>query len=499
MQRGYKTDIQQKTTTETTIRVSQQQILDSELLKLSGDDLLQRVDNELNENGALEEGDITEHPDDEGDAYDNQVDEYDVNDSQDSDTGYDYDSEELPVYVNGNDAGEQREIPIGDTKSFVDDLKEQIADHEIADKKQYELVEYLIGSLNNNGFVDRPLGNISDDLLFHHNIDASIEDLEEALKILQTFDPPGIGARDLRECMLIQLRRKEEENGRKGKISESYILRLAEEIVDKHFDLFKRKEQRQIMNLMQIDADDLSEAMNVLVGLNPRPGLSLNEGAADRSQAVQPDFIVETTVDGDVTFYLRNDNVPPLRVSRAYREMLGNAKVGAMSASQQQDLKYIRENVERAQGFIDAIRRRHETLYKIMKAIIEAQKQFFITQDEATLKPLTGGEIAKMAHVDGSTVSRVVSNRYASVDGALYPLKSFFMRTKRNAEGEEVMPTEVEAAIRDIIDNEDRHSPLSDGAISDLLIGRGLNIKRRTVAKYRDQIGIPTANMRKEL
>ena len=487
------TNIRQEAKQEATIRVSMQQVLDSQLLELGDDDLLVRIDNEINENGALEEG-REEYDDSDIPAEDE---EYDDHRYDDDDINYNVDSEELPVYTPGGDVA-HAEIPIGETKSFIDELKEQLAEQEIESDKQRTLVEYLIASLDDNGFVDRPLANIADDLLLYHNIDVSEDDLHKALMVIQRLDPPGIGARNLQECMTIQLDRKIDECEEEGNERRVEILSTGKAIVEKYFEHFKRNDRSQIAQQLNLTGDTVNDAFAELTRLNPRPGLSLNESSSGKEQAVVPDFIIETTVDGNISFTLRGGKIPPLRVNSEYKAMVENAAKAKLTDSQKEDLKYIKQNVERAQGFINAIHKRQETLAKTMKAIIDAQRPFMLSQDDADLKPLTGGEIAKRIGMDGSTVSRAVSNRYALLDGTLYPLKDFFLRTKRNAGGEEVLRTQVEAALTEIIDNEDKSNPLNDTEISKKLLEKGLNIQRRTVAKYRSQLQIPSANMRRK-
>ncbi len=492
MNKGQRTGINTEAVQETTLRVSMQQVLDSQLLELGDDDLLMRIDNEINENSALEEGS------DENSDVDETVDEDEFGEREftDDDINYNVDSEELPVYANGSDV-QQAEIPIGETKSFLEELKEQLAEQELNSEKQRMLVEYLIASLDDNGFIDRPIKNIEDDLVIYHNVDVDEKELNGALAVLQRLDPPGIGARNLQECMLIQLNRKIDDAGDNGNDDKLERLEMAKMIVDKHFELFKRNEREQLAKILETDNDSINKAFAELSKLNPRPGLALNEGASAKAQAVVPDFIIETTVDGNISFSLRGGKIPPLRVNPDYQDMIQRADKQRLTDSQKEDLKYIKNNVERAQGFINAIRKRQETLTKTMKAIIEAQRQFMLSQDDADLKPLTGGDIAKRIGMDGSTVSRVVSNRYALLDGTLYQLKDFFLRTKRNAGGQEVLRTQVEAAIADIIEREDKTNPLNDTQISEKLKEYGLNIQRRTVAKYRDQMQIPSSNMRK--
>ena len=489
-----RTNIKQEARQETTIRVSMQQVLDSQLLELGDDDLLMRIDNEINENGALEEG---------RDEHDDDYEELETDDSYDSphndtdDISYNVDSEELPVYVPGSSES-QTEMPLGDTKSFIDELKEQLAEQELESAKQRELVEYLIASLDDNGFIDRPIGNIVDDLILYHNVDVDDAEMERALQVLQRLDPPGIGARNLKECMAIQLRRKIEESQEEGNEQRTKQLNMALDIVENYFDVFKRNDREQLMRVMKVDTEKIGKAIAEIVKLNPRPGLSLSESATGKAMAIEPDFIIETSVDGNISFTLRGGKIPELRVNPEYQEILNKTDATKLTPAQKEDYKYIKNNVERAQGFINAIHRRQETLARTMKAIIDAQRSFMISQDDADLKPLTGGEIAKRVGVDGSTISRAVSGRYALLDGTLYPLKDFFLRTKRNANGEEVLRTQVETAIAQMIDNEDKKKPLNDIQISDKLKSMGLNIQRRTVAKYRDQMNIPTASIRKK-
>lgn len=493
MNKGQYTGMSQQAVQETTTRVSLQQVLNAQLLELGDEELLMRIDNELNENSALEEGG-DELPDEE-DMTDS-MDDYAEEEIHVDDISYDIDSEELPVYTAQTEA--KTEIPIGDTRSFIDELRDQMAEHEMADDKQRELVEYLIGSLNDNGFIDRQLRQISDDLLFHHNIDASEQEVENALHVLQRFDPPGIGARDLQECMRIQIERKLEDLEEDGDSQRKTYLQLALKMINHYFHLFRRNEQERIRQEMNVDATTLKNVIAELARLNPRPGLALNEEIGDNAKPIEPDFIIETTIDGNISFVLRGGRLPRLRVNPTYKEMVTNANTKQMTALQRADYQYLRDNVERASTFIQAIRQRQETLTRIMKVIIDCQRDFMFSQDEADLKPLTGSELAKRLDISGSTVSRAIRHRYAMLDGNLYPLTAFFMRTKRNAQGEEVLKTQVEATLQELIDNEDKNNPLTDGELETLMNRRGLNIKRRTVALYRDKMGIPTAKLRKQ-
>ena len=498
MDHSQRTHITQTATAETTIKVTQQQLLNAELLEMGDDDLMVRVGNELIENEALEEGRDDSSQDEElsDDSYDDLSD--DITGTSDIFDG-DADDDELPVYTPGGSGQPGVEMPIGDTKSFVNELKSQIGDYELADEKQGALVEYLIDSLNDNGFIDRPLSSISDDLVFYHNIDASKSELEDALKVLQQFDPPGIGARDLQECMLLQLNRKIENTPTTGNLQRLTVLELARQVVENHFNLFKSKDQKALLKVLDVDDDMFDEVLQALRKLNPRPGLSLNEGAADRAQTIVPDFIIKTSMEGDISFYMRGSRIPSLHVSQSCRDMIADYAKAKLSSSQKEGLKYMKSNLERAENFIQALQNRRDTLYRTMKAIIRRQRQFMLTQDDNDLQPLKGSDIAKDVGVNDSTISRAVKNRYASLDGTIYPLKSFFLRTRKNAKGTDVLKTQVVIALQEVIDAEDKSNPLSDAKIADALERRGVNIKRRTVAKYRDQLGIPEAKMRKKL
>ncbi len=497
MSRSQRTDTTQTATTTTTTRVSQQQLLNAELLGLGEDELFQRVENEMNENLTLEKGGDSDK-DDTSDESDGGFDEDGGDRKSDAVDATKY------AWDDDNDAWvpaveEPKETLIGDKEFFIDTLLSQISDHNMADEKQEKLVKYLIYSLNDKGYIDRPLDSISDDLLFQHNVDGSEDELEAALRVLQNLDPPGIGARDLQECMLLQIDRKIEDTPKVGNLQRLMVLQLARQVVVEHFNLFKSADHRKLFETLNVPQETFDDVMKALKKLNPRPGLSLSEGADGTSHTVVPDFIIETDLDGNISVSLRNSRIPQLRVSQSCLDWISEkqATKASLSDSDKELLKDMKSKVERAERFIEAIRKRRETLYRMMDAIKRQQRTFMLTQDKNDLKPLTGGEIAKMVGVDNSTISRAISNRYASLNGTLYPLKDFFLRTRTGANGKDVLRYKVENAIQDVIDHEDKSNPLSDDKIAKELIRYDVHISRRTVAKYRDQMRIPEAKMRR--
>ena len=486
-------------------RLSPQQYLLSKLVELPLTDLEQRVRDELYENVALEEGVGPEQ--DEPDANSDDIDLSDPSDFQgesDDDTLSSYDSDDLPVYASQKSGNEpQAEIPIGDTRSFIEDLEAQIADYDVT-SRQRSLVRYLIGSLDDRGFVDRPLRSIADDLLFNHNVEVTEAELEEALHILQQFDPSGIGARSLQECLLIQIDKLLDETDgstSQGAASVSQ-LELCRRIISDEFPLFERNDTARLAERLGVSVERLRNAIQTIGRLNPHPGRSLHEAADDRAQTIVPDFLIDTDHESQVSFTLNQGEVPPLRVSRDYLDQLKTYQQSGeshMTRSQRDAYLYTRQKVEAAQMFVSAIQQRRHTLSVTMKAIIALQHDFMLTQDDARLHPLRLGDVAERTGLNISTISRVVNSKYALLDGTLYPLKHFFLRTKTNADGQEILKTRIMPLLRELIDDEDKRNPLSDEQLSLLMRAHGEPISRRTVAKYRDAMNIPIAALRRRL
>ncbi len=487
-------------------KLTPQQLMVAKLVELPMVELEDRIKTELYDNVALEEGHGDSGADD-TDTYgadshdDSGADTADDGMSADSspteDGGGEYGEDDIPVYAPSSGRAAEEEIPIGDTKSFIEDLKRQIYDYNLSDKQQ-ELVEYLIGTLDDRGFIDRSLQGISDDLLFNFDIDASTAELEEALGVLQGFDPPGIGARDLRECLILQIDRK---------LSEATdtdirnLLQLERDIVDKHLAKVQRNMEGEIAGELGQPLEAVRQAIEGIARLNPHPGLALSESSEDRAQTVIPDFIIETSPDGEISVELNCGEIPELRVSPGYEAQLKDYQrtAGKMSKSTRQAFEYMRQKVEGAKMFIDSIRQRQHTLYITMKAIVSFQRDFILTQDESQLLPMRLVDVAERTHLDISTVSRVRKSKYALVDGQIYPLDFFFLRARTNAGGEALEHKEIKERMRELIDAEDKRKPLSDQKIVELLMKSNFNISRRTVAKYRSEMGILPTIERKTL
>ncbi|MCM1311755.1 MAG: RNA polymerase factor sigma-54 [Bacteroides sp.] len=506
-----------QTQTESQIqKLSPQQLMLVKLIELPVSDLEERVKNEVIDNIALEEG-RDSLPDGEktreemgSSAADEENTENDDGryGTEEADMEYgDYSSpDDIPSYLVNRKENEGTEIPIGDTRSFIEDLEAQILEYDMSEQKQL-IVQYLIGSLNSNGFIDRPLPNIVDELLFSHNIDTDEKEVEDALRILQQFEPAGIGARNLQECLLIQINRmlkdKEHQTDRRR-----WLLKIGREIIAKEYDTWTKiadnpsdiveRVAEPLSEELGVDSKDVTAAINVISKLNPHPGRSLCEASDDRVQTVIPDFIVETDNDGHITMTLNEGELPELHVNKEYvRQLDEYMKRGSrMSRSEKEAFIYTKQKVDAARMFIESIRQRQRTLYVTMKAIIDLQREFFLTQDEETLQPMVLRDVADKSQLDISTISRVSNSKYALVDGSIYPLKHFFMRTRANAEGEEIQARKVNKLISAVIEEEDKSKPYSDEQLMEILKQKGLNISRRTVAKYRDSMGIPTAKKR---
>ena len=487
-----------------TLRLSPQQVLVSQLVELPLTDLEQRVRDELYENVALEEGrdpdadDGPEGPDEEPDAPGEGAEEA----SADAQTGDDaWDDDTLPVYTPETASSGEDYGPLGDTKSFIDELVAQIAEYDVSDR-QRAIIAYLIGMLDDRGFIDRPLPNISDDLLFTVGLEVSVGEIEEALHTLQQFDPCGIGARNLRECLLLQLDRQisllDEAEASEERLRQREVLARARQLVDQHFRLFERNERERLMDSLGCTTEQLREAIAAIGRLNPHPGRSLHEGADDRALTVMPDFIVETDPHGGVTLTLNMRGVPSLRVSEDYQRQLAALQGDTrLSHAQREAYAFAKQRVDSARSFINALRQRQQTLRSTMRAIIDLQREFILTQDDTALKPLRLQDVAERTGLSISTTSRVVNSKYVALDGKIYALKQFFMRTKQGAQGGQVMRNKVKALLRDLIDQEDKASPLSDEQLMRLLSEQGEPVSRRTVAKYRNAMKIPSAPLRR--
>ena len=492
-------------------RLSAQQMLLVKMLEMPLNELEDNINTELDDNPALE----TENPDDalmgEGNEDRSALDDSDnSNDDEFGDDAYEAQSEkeerkdeldqalesigkddQMPDYntdrYNTQNA-DYEEMVYGDTTSFYDKLKEQM-DMQILTDKEKQIMEYLIGSLDEDGLLRKDLDSICDELIIYHNIDVSEKEIEHVLHKLQSFDPAGVGGRSLQECLLLQVKR----------LPKGVLRKTMEEVFEDYFDEFTKKHWDKIKSGLELNETQLETLKDEIRKLNPKPGASLGETDGRNMQQINPDFIVDTADDGTITFTLNRGNMPELTVSPSFTDMIETYKKhkDQMSRKDKEALLYAKEKVDKAQGFIEAIKQRRHTLIITMKAIIDIQRQFFLDGDEADLKPMILKDVAERTKLDISTISRVRIEKYVQTKWGIFPLKFFFTDSYTTEDGEELSTRKIKIALQHLIENEDKKKPLSDDAISKVMKEKGFPIARRTVAKYREQLGIPVARLRK--
>lgn len=476
--------------------VTQQQLLQAQLIELPITQLLDRVNAEMDDNPALEVNtdedtefsEFPENPDnaESSDSYDQEQRQSALDDALES---IGRDDEELPVYQGGQSFQEEREdFVYGASLSFYDQLKEQMGVMDMNDHQRY-IMEYLIGSLDDDGLLRKSIDTISDELAIYHSIDATPQEIEQVLHLLQEFDPAGIGGRSLQECLLLQIQRREP----------SRLRDLMKKVVNDYFEAFTKKHWRKIQQAMKLNDMQTEVLMGELRKLNPKPGAALSETVGHAMQQITPDFIVDTQDDGTVTFQLNSGEIPELHVSPSFTDTLREYHDNKehMSRQMKEALLYTKKKVDAAQGFIEAIKVRRQTLSLTMKAIIQWQHRYFEEGDEALLRPMILRDIAEKTGLDVSTISRVSNSKYAQTRWGTFPLRHFFSDSYVTAEGDELSTREIKASLQDLVDAEDKRKPLSDEALGKLLAEKGYPIARRTVAKYREQLGIPIARLRK--
>lgn len=471
-------------------RLSPQQIQLMKLLQVPTMELDQRIKQEIEENPALEEG--AEANEDEYDNDDDFDDDYDSdNDDQDFDIS-DYIDEEGSDYKtkanNHSKDDEERVIPLSGEQSFQEKLTEQL--HLLyLDDHQFTIADTLIGNLDESGYLNRELEAIVDDLAFSANVMTDEKEVEQVLMIIQELDPAGVGARDLQECLLLQIRRKQD-----GDITR-YTAKI---ILEDFFEEFTRKHYDKIAKKLEIEDGDLKEAIDEILKLNPKPGGSMIESAKNYQQII-PDFMI-TEFEGRLELTLNGRNAPDLKVSREYEMMLRTYAEGAKTSKSDKDaLMFVKQKLDGAKWFIDAIKQRQNTLLFTMDAIMNYQKEYFLTGDETNLRPMILKDIAEIVGLDISTISRVANSKYVQTGYGIFALKYFFSESLSTDSGEEVSTREVKKILSEAIEGEQKKKPLTDERLMDLLKEKGYNIARRTVAKYREQLNIPVARLRKEL
>ncbi len=491
-------------------RLTAQQMLQVKLLEMPLTELEESVNAELDDNPALEsenpddmlnesydgdtpmDNDSAENSNDDEDAYEAQSEQEERKDELDQALESIGQDDQMPDYntdsYSNQDSADYEEIVYGDTTSFYDKLKEQM-DMQVLTDKEKQVMEYLIGSLDDDGLLRKDLDSISDELAIYHNLDVDEKDVEHVLHILQTFDPAGVGARSLQECLLLQVKR----------MPRGVLRKTLEEIFTDYFEEFTKKHWDKIKTGLELNDTQLETVQEEIRKLNPKPGASMGETEGRNMQQITPDFIVDTNDDGTITFTLNRGNIPQLTVSPSFTDMIDTYKKNKanMSRSDKEALLYAKEKVDKAQGFIEAIKQRRHTLIVTMKAIIDIQRQFFLDGDEADLKPMILKDVADRTGLDISTISRVSNVKYAQTKWGTFPLKFFFTDGYTTESGEEMSTRKIKIALQELIDHEDKKKPLSDDAIAKVMKEKGFPIARRTVAKYREQLGIPVARLRK--
>lgn len=485
-------------------KLSPQQIQVIKLLEIPTINLEQRIKKELEENPALEEynpdlikeeqnnidEDLNEENEENVDVNENKDDvEFSIEDFLNEEDLED----DIPAYklnIQNYSKDEKREeIPFSVGSTFHEYLISQLGLKELTEKQQ-KIGEYIIGNIDDDGYLRRDIESLVDDIAFNLNLNTSIEEINEVLKIIQEFDPPGVGARNLQECLLIQINQKN--------LKEPHI-KLAKEIIEKHFEEFSKKHYDKIKQKLNISEEELKKTINEILSLNPKPGSAFTDPQNKMYHQITPDFYLEN-IDNQLYLSLNSKNMPELRINPTYKNILEKyQKLKTKNKAIKEALQFMKQKIESAAFFIDAIQQRQHTLMNTMQAIIDYQKEFFLTGDETKLKPMILKDIAEKTGLDVSTVSRVVNSKYIQTQFGIYPLKFFFSEGMKTEDGDEVSTHEIKKVIKELIENEDKKKPLTDEQIMKILNSKGYPIARRTVAKYREQMNIPVARLRKEL
>lgn len=472
--------LNQKLQLKLTQKLSPQQIQLMKLIQLTTAELEQKIKNEIEENPALETG--KEKSETDKDDF-----EFDINDGVDvddyiTDISDDYDNSQN--YYSGEE--ENTNFQTKATFSFHQYLDDQ-SKNLILNEKHKPICEFLIGSIDESGYLRREIEDIIDDLAFTQNIISSKEEILSVLEKIQELDPPGVGARSLKECLLLQLRRK--------KLKES--IENSIKIIENDFDSFSNKKFSKLSDRLNLSEQKLKEAIEEISKLNPKPGGSITSDFANNT--ITPDFIL-TIEEGNLIVELNKRNSPDLRLSNSYKNILeGYKKDPNKTKSQNQAIQFLKQKLDSAKWFIEAIEQRHQTLFQTVNAIVNFQKNYFLSGEESDLKPMILKDIAEMINMDISTVSRVANSKYIDTPYGIKLLKSYFSEGMKNNEGDDISTIEIKRVLKEIIESEDKAKPLSDIDLSKKLSDNGFMVARRTISKYREQLDIPVARLRKEL
>ena len=459
-----------------TQKLSPLQIQTIKLIELPIQELEQRIRKELEENPVLDENLPSEKEEDEAPR------EVSLSDYKEDDS--------IPSYRLRADNYSKDERPQYNTfsvkESFTQSLQEQLGYRSVTEH-QYAVASFIIGSLDDDGYLRRSIDSIVDDLSFRANVETDEEEVLEMLKIVQEFEPSGVGARDLRECLLLQIR-----NCRKTPEIEN-----AKKILTNHFAEFTNKHYQKIMSRMGLSEQELKAAMAKILKLNPSPGGQIDDSYNDQAQQIIPDFLLEY-IDGQLKLSMPRFSIPELKINRKYADILMEA-ANSSEREKKEAATFVKKKLDSAKWFVEAIKQRHNTLSSTMQAIVDYQHEYFVDGDETNLKPMVLKDIAEKTGFDISTISRVVNSKYIETHFGIYSLKYFFSEGLENQDGEEVSTRELKKALQECVDTEDKHKPLTDDELVEKMTSKGYKVARRTIAKYRDQLGIPKARLRKEL
>ncbi len=478
-------------------KLSPQQIQLIRLLELPAIELEEKIKHELEENPALEEG--KDVPEDDFDAA-----EHDAADDRDDDGGEESDADldlSLGDYRSEDDIPEYKlqeirerrekkeDFPFSGSESLNEFLIRQLHLRNLPEKEM-NAAEYIIGNIDDDGYLRRDLGAIADDLVFQAGMDVAEKDLYPILQVIQDFEPHGVGARNLQECLLLQLQKKEQ----------TPETRIAIRVLTDYFHEFTRKHYEKILRGLDIREETLKKSIREITLLDPKPGIAWGGTMETAMNQIVPDFVVDSN-NGEITLSMDNRDIPDLRINQEYVAMLHDYAGGkaGQTGSRKKAAQFVKQKIDSAQGFINAVKQRQETLQRTMEAIISLQKEFFLTGDESSLRPMILKDVAKRSGYDISTVSRVSNSKYVQTNFGIYPLKYFFSESMQTDSGEEISTREVKKIVKAYVNGEDKQKPLTDEELTAVLKEKGYVIARRTVAKYREQLGIPVARLRKEI
>lgn len=469
-------------------RLSPLQVQYVRMLEMNRAEIEDEVRHEIDENPALEvvddpNKDTISNNDDEGKEF--------TESSEDLQRADYRDDDDVPYYrLNISNRSSDDDIPeaiIVAENSIIDFLEEQLADRDLSER-QNVIARYIIGNIDDNGYLQRTIGAICDDIVFQTGMDVAEDEVDEILQIVRDLEPAGVGAYDLRDCLLLQLERREG----------SHLNMLAYEVIDKHFNEFSKKHYDKIATSLNLSDDETRKVIEDIRTLNPKPGSNITGGASDsHAQQVIPDFSVE--IDGDdITLTLLN-NLPELQIEESFSAMYEKINPSKkLSRHEEEAATFVKQKYETASGFIKILKQRQETLFGTMRIIVNKQREFFLSGDESKLKPMVLKDIAQIRGTDVSVISRATANKYVITQWGIFPLKFFFNEGLQHESGEEVSSREIQSILKDVISKEDKRKPYSDEQLCNILQKNGYEIARRTVAKYREKLSIPIARLRKE-